>query len=227
MTQPLTIVFALFPGITQLDFTGPFEILRCLPGARVVVASREGGNLTADSGLVFAGLTRLEDVTAADVICVVGGQGMTAALADAELVAAVGRLGRGARYITSVCTGSLLLAAAGLLDGKRATCHWAFRGLLGELGVQVENARVVRDGNVITGGGVTAGIDFALTLVAELGGAELAQRIQLYTEYDPQPPFAAGSPESAPAEIVAGVREQTRAVYAERRAALQAARARR
>jgi cyclohexyl-isocyanide hydratase len=224
MTTPVTIVFILFPGITQLDFTGPFEILKRLPGANVVVASREGGTLRSDSGLEFAGLTRLADVAAADVICIPGGQGMTAAISDTELVSAVRRLGQGARYVTSVCTGSLLLAAAGLLDGKRATCHWAFRPLLAELGVQVENARVVRDGNVLTGGGVTAGIDFALTLVAELAGPEVAQRIQLYTEYDPQPPFAAGSPETAPAELVALVREQTAKVYADRRAALAAAR---
>ncbi|WP_437580025.1 DJ-1/PfpI family protein [Sorangium sp. So ce887] len=225
MTNPLTIVFVLFPGITQLDFTGPFEMLKRLPGARVVVASRDGGTLKADSGLEFAGLSRLDEVAIADVICVPGGSGMTEALADAELIAAVRRLGQDARYVTSVCTGSLLLAAAGLLDGKRATCHWAFRPLLAELGVQVENARVVRDGNVITGGGVTAGIDFALTLVAELAGPEVAQRIQLYTEYDPQPPFAAGSPDRAPAELVALVREQTAKVVADRRAALLAARA--
>lgn len=227
MTRPLTIVFVLFPGITQLDFTGPFEILRRLPGADVVVASREGGTLQTDSGLELAGLARLADVATADVICVPGGMGMTAAIGDAELVAAVRRLGSGARYVTSVCTGSLLLAAAGLLDGKRATCHWAFRPLLGEIGVQVEDARVVRDGNVITGGGVTAGIDFAFRLVAELAGPAVAQRIQLYTEYDPQPPFAAGSPDTAPADLVALVREQTATIYAERRAALHAARSRR
>jgi cyclohexyl-isocyanide hydratase len=227
MSKPLTIVFVLFPGVTQLDFTAPFEILKRLPGANVVVASREGGTLRADSGLEFAGLTRLADVAATDVLCIPGGLGMTAAISDTELVAAVRRLAQGARYITSVCTGSLLLAAAGLLDGKRATCHWAFRPLLAELGIQVENARVVRDGNVITGGGVTAGIDFAFTLVAELAGPEVAQRIQLYTEYDPQPPFAMGSPEKAPAELVAMVREQTATIYADRRAALLAARLRR
>lgn len=223
MTSPLTIVFVLFPGITQLDFTGPFEILRRLPGATVVVASREGGTLRADSGLELAGLRRLADVAAADVLCVPGGQGTTAALGDTELIAAVRRLASGARYVTSVCTGSLLLAAAGLLEGKRATCHWAFRPLLAELGVQVENARVVRDGNLITGGGVTAGIDFALTLAAELAGPEVAQSIQLYTEYDPQPPYTAGSPDTAPADLVALVRQQTASIYAERRAALRAA----
>jgi cyclohexyl-isocyanide hydratase len=224
MSKPLTIVFVLFPGITQLDFTGPFEILKRLPETDVVVASREGGTLRADSGLEFAGLSRLDEVTHADVLCVPGGFGVTAALADHELIGAVRRLGQNARYITSVCTGSLLLAAAGLLEGKRATSHWAFRSLLAEVGVQVENARVVRDGNVITGGGVTAGIDFAFTLVAELAGPEVAQRIQLYTEYDPQPPFTAGSPDRAPAELVAAVREQTAKIYADRRAALLAAR---
>jgi transcriptional regulator GlxA family with amidase domain len=224
MTPSTTIVFVLFPGLTQLDFTGPFEVLQRLPGARVVVASREGGVLQADSGLELSGLSRLSDVAHADVICVPGGYGLNAALADAELIAGLRRLGQGARYITSVCSGSLLLAAAGLLEGKRATCHWAFRPLLAEIGIEVENARVVRDGNVITGGGVTAGIDFALTLVAEIAGPDVAQRIQLAIEYDPRPPFAAGSPETAPAEVLAAVRERVALQYPERRAALRAAR---
>ncbi|WP_437710604.1 DJ-1/PfpI family protein [Sorangium sp. So ce448] len=225
MERPFTIVFILFPRLTQLDFTGPFEVLQRLPGARLVVASREGGSLTADSGLTFAGLARLSDITEADAICVPGGHGLTEALGDRELVAHVQRLGRGARYVTSVCTGSLLLAAAGLLEGKRAACHWAFRPLLAELGIQTEAARVVRDGNVITGGGVTAGIDFALTLVAEIAGADVARAIQLSIEYDPQPPFDAGSPETAPAEVLTRVRDRVLLQYPERRAALLAARA--
>jgi cyclohexyl-isocyanide hydratase len=222
MTTPIEIVFALFPRLTQLDFTGPFEVLQRVPGARVRVASREGGALTADSGLCFGGVERLMDIASADVLCVPGGHGLTAALGDAEFIDEVRRLGLGARYVTSVCTGSLILAAAGLLTGKRAACHWAWRPLLAEHGVVVENARVVRDGNVITGGGVTAGVDFALTLAAELAGASTAQRIQLAMEYEPAPPFSAGSPETAPPDVVGELRERTAQQYPERRAALRA-----
>lgn len=223
MTMPIEIVFALFPGVTQLDFTGPFEVLQRLPGARVRLASRAGGSLAADSGIQFAGIERLADMPSADVLCVPGGYGVTAALGDAEFIAEVRRLGLAARYVTSVCSGSLLLAAAGLLEGRRAACHWSWRALLAEQGVTVESARVVRDGNVITGGGVTAGIDFALVLAAELAGEHVAQRIQLAIEYDPAPPFSAGSPDTAPPAVLAEVRERVAPLYPERRAALLAA----
>lgn len=225
MTNQTQIVFALFPRLTQLDFTGPFEVLQRLPGVRMRIASREGGALTADSGLCFAELERLGDIAAADVICVPGGYGVTDAILDADFVAEVRRLALGARFVTSVCSGSLILAAAGLLEGKRAACHWAWRPLLAEQGVVVEAARVVRDGRVITGGGVTAGIDFALTLVAELAGVEAAQRIQLSLEYDPAPPFSAGSPDSAPPEVLQQLRARVAQQYPERRAALRAVRA--
>jgi cyclohexyl-isocyanide hydratase len=221
MSSPIEIVFALFPRLTQLDFTGPFEVLQRVPGARVRVASQQGGSLTADSGLCFGGVERLADIAAADVICVPGGHGVTAALGDVEFIGEVRRLGRGARYVTSVCSGSLILAAAGLLEGKRAACHWAWRPLLAEQGVIVENARVVRDGNVITGGGVTAGVDFALTLASELVGTSVAQRIQLAIEYAPAPPFSAGTPETAPPEVLAELRESIEPQYPERRAALR------
>jgi transcriptional regulator GlxA family with amidase domain len=223
MAEPFTIVFALFPGLTQLDFTGPFEVLQRLPGSRITVASREGGNLTADSGLVFANMTQLSDVPGCDLICVPGGYGLTAALRDAELVRQVRRLGLGARYVTSVCSGSLLLAAAGLIQGKRAACHWAWRELLAESGVIVQAQRVVRDGNVITGGGVTAGIDFALAVVAELAGEHTAREIQLAIEYDPQPPFEGGSPERTPPAVRDPLRERLARMYPERKAALEAA----
>jgi cyclohexyl-isocyanide hydratase len=226
MTTTFEIVFALFPGLTQLDFTGPFEVLQRVPGARVRVASREGGLLTADSGLSFSGVERLADIASADVLCVPGGYGLTAALGDSAYIAEVRRLGLGARYVTSVCTGSLILAGAGLLEGKRAACHWAWRPLLAEQGTIVEDARVVRDGNVITGGGVTAGIDFALTLAEELAGAVVAQGIQLAIEYDPAPPFSAGSPDGAPGEVLATSRERVARQYPERRAALLALRPR-
>jgi cyclohexyl-isocyanide hydratase len=226
MADPFVIVFALYPNITQLDFTGPFEVLRRLPGAEVIVASRAGGTLTGDSGLTFAGLAKLSDVKRCDLICTVGGAGQAAAVLDADFVAELARLGRGARYITSVCTGSLILAAAGLIGGKRAACHWAWRDMLADAGAIPDAGRVVRDGNVITGGGVTAGIDFALTVAAEVAGPEVAQAIQLSIEYNPAPPFSAGSPETAPPAVLKLVRERIARMYPERKAAMEAALAR-
>jgi transcriptional regulator GlxA family with amidase domain len=226
MSEPFSIVFALYPGITQLDFTGPFEVLRRAPSARITLASRTGCEVSADSGLTFAGLSKLSDVADCDLICVPGGGGQAAAVLDAEFVAEVRRLGQRARYVTSVCTGSLILAAAGLIQGKRAACHWAWRDMLADVGAIPDAGRVVRDGNVITGGGVTAGIDFALTVVAELFGAEVAQAIQLSIEYDPAPPFGAGRPEKAPPHVVRLVRERIAKMYPERKAAMEAALAR-
>ena len=217
----LTLVFALYPNLTQLDFTGPYEVLRRIPGARVIVASRDGGTLTVDSGLGFAGLTRLDAIERCDLLCVPGGDGYTAAVLDREFLAEVRRLGEAARYLTSVCVGSLVLAAAGLITGKRAACHWAWRELLGEAGAIPDAGRVVRDGNLITGGGVTAGIDFGLTVAAELAGVEAAQAIQLAIEYDPAPPFTAGRPETAPPDVLRAVRERIARVYPERRAAME------
>ena len=223
MAEPFVIVFALYPDITQLDFTGPFEVLRRMPSARLVVASKTGGELKADSGLVFGGLERLSGIERCDLICVPGGRGQAAAVGDQEFIAEVRRLGLGARYVTSVCTGSLILAAAGLIRGKRAACHWAWRELLADAGAIPDPARVVRDGNVISGGGVTAGIDFALTVVAELTGPEVAQAIQLSIEYDPAPPYDAGRPEKAPAQVLRLVRERIAGMYPERKAAMEAA----
>ena len=227
MTDRKTIiVFALFPGVTQLDFTGPHLVLSRLPGAEVVLASRTGEPIEAD-GIVFAGLRRLADLPRCDVICVPGGFGATDnAIDDAEFLHELRRLADGARYVTSVCTGSLVLGAAGLLRGRRAACHWAWRDLLGLFGAIPDPGRVVRDGNVVTGGGVTAGIDFALTLVAEIAGAETAQAIQLGIEYAPAPPFNAGSPESAPPEILARLRQRNAEAASRRRAAVEAAAAR-
>jgi cyclohexyl-isocyanide hydratase len=153
MPAPFMIVFALYPRITQLDFTGPFEVLSRLPDARCVLASVEGGELEADKGLRFAGLVRLADVDECHLLCVPGGYGTVNAIEDPAYLSSVRRLGLRARFVTSVCTGSLLLAAAGLLHGKRATSHWAWRDLLREFGVMPDPARVVRDGNVITGAG--------------------------------------------------------------------------
>ncbi|HEV2363905.1 MAG TPA: DJ-1/PfpI family protein [Caulobacteraceae bacterium] len=194
------IVFALYPGVTQLDFTGPHQVFSRLPGARVVAASKGGADIEADS-LVFTRLERLADIGACEVLCVPGGPGATAAAVDEGFLDEIRRLAAGARYLTSVCTGSLVLGAAGLLEGRRAACHWAWRDLLALFGAIPDPARVVRDGNVITGGGVTAGIDFALTLAAEMAGPETAQAIQLTLEYAPDPPFTAGRPEMAPTAV--------------------------
>jgi cyclohexyl-isocyanide hydratase len=221
-----TIVFALYPGVTQLDFTGPHQFLSRLPGAKVLLASEAGGAIETD-GITFAGLMRLADIPSCDVICVPGGYGATDnAIADAKLLHELRRLAKGARYVTSVCTGSLVLGAAGLLKGKRAACHWAWRELLEPFGAIVDDGRVVRDGNVITGGGVTAGIDFALAVITELAGPKVAQAIQLGLEYAPAPPFNAGRPELAPPEILAAVKDRMAPAAQKRRAAVEAAAAR-
>jgi cyclohexyl-isocyanide hydratase len=223
---PTRIVFALYPGVTQLDFTGPHQVFSRLPEAEVVVASRAGGAIEAD-GITFAGLRRLADIPRCDVICLPGGPGSTdTAIGDEEFLHQLQRLARDARFITSVCTGSLVLGAAGLLRGKRAACHWAWRELLAPFGAIPDPGRVVRDGNVITGGGVTAGIDFALTVVAELAGREAAETIQLTLEYAPAPPFAAGRPETAPPAVLAQAEERNAAALVRRRAAVEAAAAR-
>lgn len=222
MAAPFRIVFILYPRLTQLDFTGPYEVLARLPGAEVIVASKEGGTLASELGLAFAGLARLADIETCDLICVPGGPGQTDAMLDPEFMAQVKRLGEGAKYVTSVCTGSLILGAAGLITGKRAGSHWAYRELLPAFGAIPDPARVVRDGNVITGGGVTAGIDIALTIVAELAGERTAKMIQLAIEYDPAPPFASGRPEKAEPEIVDAVKDMFAAFSARRREAIEA-----
>jgi cyclohexyl-isocyanide hydratase len=218
------IVFAVFPGVMQLDFTGPHEVFAALPGAEVIVASVAGGTLESSTGLVFSGLRRLADIPACDVICVAGGRGVTDnAIHDETFLGELRRLAATARFVTSVCTGSLALGAAGLLRGKRAACHWAWRDALALFGATPVAERVVRDGNIVTGGGVTAGIDFALSLVAEIAGPEAAQAIQLQIEYAPAPPFDAGSPETAPLTILARVREQGAAAAPARRKAIETA----
>jgi len=167
-----TIVEILYPGLTQLDFTGPHTVFTRLPDTEVIVASRDGGEVASDGGLTFAHTRRLADIARCDLICIPGGLSATEAANDAVLIAEIQRLAAGAPYLTSVCTGSLVLGAAGLLRGRRAACHWAWRHLLPLFGAIPDDGRVVRDGNIITGGGVTAGIDFALTVAAELAGEE-------------------------------------------------------
>jgi cyclohexyl-isocyanide hydratase len=223
MATEFPVVFALYPRVTQLDFTGPLEVLARLPGARIVLAAARAGELATDSGLTFAGVEAIGAVRECALLCVPGGFGCSAAMGDATYLDGVRRLAAQARYVTSVCTGSLLLGAAGLLRGRRAACHWAFRELLPLFGAIPDAARVVRDGNVFTGGGVTAGIDMALAVMAEIGGAELAQQVQLAMEYAPQPPFDSGRPGHAPEAILAAVRTGFERVWPERLAAAQRA----
>jgi cyclohexyl-isocyanide hydratase len=196
------IGFVLFPHLTQLDLTGPFEILSRLPGARVSAVAKTLDPVLSDSGLGLVPNQTFTSCYPLDLICVPGGSGIPAVLQDAETIEFVRQQAWGAKYVTSVCTGAFVLGAAGLLKGKRATTHWAYTDLLPLVGATYENARVVRDGNVFTGGGVTAGIDFGLTVLAEIAGAEIAQRVQLAVEYDPAPPFQSGSRNSAPGEVL-------------------------
>lgn len=211
------IVFAIYPSMTHLDFTGPHQFLSRLPGSETIVASPAGGNVEAD-GLTFGNTVRIADVRSCDLICVPGGINATKVAQDQSFTAEIRRLGLSARYITSVCTGSLILGAAGLLGGRRAACHWAFAELLPIFGAIHDPSRVARDGNIITGGGVTAGIDFALTVLAEIGGDDLAQTIQLGLEYAPAPPFDSGRPELAPAHIRDRYEIMRQRLLAERRA---------
>jgi transcriptional regulator GlxA family with amidase domain len=219
MSADFPVVFALYPRLTQLDFTGPLQVLVRLPGARVVLAASLPGELAAECGLTFANIRPLAEIEECALLCVPGGFGCSAAMDDRLYLASLRRLAARARYITSVCTGSLLLGAAGLLRGRRAACHWAFREMLPMFGAIPDTARVVRDGNVFTGGGVTAGIDMALTVMAEVAGRDHAQAVQLGMEYAPEPPFAAGRPETAPAEVVAAVRRRFEQLWPERLAA--------
>jgi len=214
----LQIVFVLYPGVTHLDFTGPHQVLVRTPNAQVTVASMGGQDIEAE-GLVFTKLADLAKIERCDVLCIPGGFGTTDAMMDEAFMAEVRRLGAGATYQTSVCTGSLILGAAGFLQGREAATHWAWRDLLPTFGARVSEARVSRDGNVITGGGVTAGIDFALVLLEELAGRDYAEATQLGLEYAPAPPFNAGRPELARHEVLAQVKARMAAIVEDRASA--------
>ena len=199
---PLSIGLLLFPAVTQLDLTGPYEVFRRIPGAAVHLLWKSLVPVRSDGGLTILPTVALADCPPLDVICVPGGPGQVDLMADREILDFLRTAARTCRYITSVCTGSLVLGAAGLLDGYRATCHWTSLEQLRLLGAEPVAERVVIDRNRITGAGVTSGIDFALTLTAELAGPDLAERIQLSMEYDPAPPFESGSPRTAKSGIV-------------------------
>ncbi|WPN28502.1 DJ-1/PfpI family protein [Pseudomonas sp. P5_109] len=204
----LHIGFLLFPQVQQLDLTGPYDVLASLPDVKVHLIWKDLMPVTASTGLLLKPTITFDDCPALDVICVPGGGGVGPLMEDEQTLDFLKTQAANARYITSVCTGSLVLGAAGLLKGKRATTHWAYHELLKPLGAIAVKDRVVRDGNLLTGGGITAGIDFALTLAAELFDQATAELVQLQLEYAPAPPFSAGSPETAPASVLVEARQR-------------------
>jgi cyclohexyl-isocyanide hydratase len=213
----MRIAFLLFPNVTQLDLTGPAQVLSRLGGgSRLDLVWKTRDPVPTDAGFAILPTATFAEVTAADVLCVPGGMGVSEVIADDDAMAWVERVGAGATWVTSVCTGSLILGAAGLLRGYRAGCHWAWRDLLPLFGATPVAERVVIDRNRVTGGGVTAGIDFALTLTALIRGEDHARTVQLSLEYDPAPPFDAGSPERAGEAVLAAFRRRMTALAPDR-----------
>lgn len=200
----MRIVIPVFPQFTALDAIGPYEVLQRLPGAQVTFAAKERGVVRTDSGAtgLHADAT-LDEVDAADILVVPGGWGTRALIHDEETLSWVRAIHETTRWTTSVCTGSLVLAAAGLLGGLDATTHWAAAETLEKLGARYSPERVVRRGKLVTAAGVSAGIDMALALAGLVAGEQVAKALQLAVEYDPQPPFDAGSPAKAGPEVVA------------------------
>lgn len=206
----MRISILIYDGFTALDAIGPYEVLRSVPGWEVEFVAKQRGEVRTDSGAVGLSADRaLAEVGEPEIVLVPGGQGSRPLMEDEEVLSWLRRVDETTKWTTSVCTGSLVLAAAGLLDGKRATGHWAVLEPLREHGAEPVGGRYVEDGKTITAAGVSAGIDMALHLVAREVGPEVAQAVQLGIEYDPDPPFDAGSPEKAPAEIVELVRGLT------------------
>src|SRR5438876_4056634 len=208
MSAPLQIGLVLFPKVTQLDLTGPLQVFSSVPGAEVHLIWKRIEPVTSDSVIMLTPTITFADCPQLDVVCVPGGLGTDDMVNDEEMLAFLRQQALGAKYITSVCTGSLVLGAAGLLRGYRAATHWTAMDFLREFGATPTNTRVCIDRNRVTGGGVTAGIDFALTLVSLLVDRRTAESIQLRIEYNPAPPFNAGSPDTAPPEILAQMKER-------------------
>jgi cyclohexyl-isocyanide hydratase len=208
MSAPLQIGLVLFPKVTQLDFTGPLQVFSSIPGAKVHLIWKRIEPVASDSVMMLTPTVSFADCPQLDVICVPGGLGTDDMVNDEEMLAFLRRQAEAAQYITSVCTGSLVLGAAGLLRGYRAATHWTAMDFLSAFGAIPTKTRVCIDRNRITGGGVTAGIDFALTLVSQLVDRKTAEAIQLRIEYNPAPPFNAGSPDTAPAEVLAFMKER-------------------
>jgi len=215
--MPRHIGMLIFPRLTQLDMTGPYEVLARLPDTTVDLVARTLDPVKTDRGMQILPTVTYAGCPPLDVIMVPGGPGQQDLMEDEEALAFLRRQAASVKFITSVCTGSLVLGAAGLLEGKRATCHWAAIEHLALLGAIPVRERVVVDGNVVTGAGVASGIDFALELAAILDGEAVAREIQLQIEYDPDPPFDSGSPATAAPETVAALRARLAKLSAERR----------
>jgi cyclohexyl-isocyanide hydratase len=226
MSTPLQIGFLVFPKLTQLDLTGPLQVFASLPGAQLHLIWKRIEPVPSDSVLTLTPTTSFADCPPLDVICVPGGAGTDDLVNDEETLDFLRAKALHAKYITSVCTGSLVLGAAGLLAGYRAVTHWTAMDYLPLFGATPTKTRVCVDRNRITGGGVTAGIDFALTLVSMLADRQTAQAIQLRLEYNPAPPFDSGSPETAPSDVLALVNERVARAKAPREAAVRRAAAR-
>jgi cyclohexyl-isocyanide hydratase len=214
----LNIGLLLFPEMTQLDMTGPYEVFVSMPRTTTHLVWKMLEPVTTGGGLRMLPTTTLADCPKLDVICVPGGPGQVALMSDAEVLGFLRRQAETCRFVTSVCTGSLVLGAAGLLRGYRATCHWLSLDQLALLGATPVAERIVMDRNRITGGGVTSGIDFALFVAAQLRGEETAREIQLRIEYDPAPPFDSGSPRTADPALVAALSDRLKERQAARRA---------
>lgn len=212
----LTVGFLVFPGLQLLDLAGPYEMFAALSDCEIHLFWKTRESVACSTGMRFYPTTTLDEGPPVDVLCIPGGAGINALLLDQEVQAWVQRQAMTAQFVTSVCTGALLLGAAGLLTGRRATTHWRYHDLLAELGAIPVRERVVRDGNLITGGGVTAGMDFGLTLVAALRGQSAAEEIQLALEYAPEPPFQSGRPEDAAEKVLDKVRLKTQNLRRER-----------
>jgi cyclohexyl-isocyanide hydratase len=221
--DPLRVAMLLFPGVTQLDLTGPHEVFTRVRGVCVETVWKQAGPVRTGSGLTLLAERGFDEVSSADLLCIPGGPGHIELLGDPVVLDWVRRVAADARWVTSVCTGALVLGAAGLLRGHRATTYWAALPNLAPFGAIPVAERVVFDGNRVTGGGVTSGIDFALQIVARLYGPEVAQLTQLSLEYDPQPPFASGSPTTAPPALVARLTAAMAAYQARSAAAVRAA----
>ena len=214
----LQIGLLTFPNVQQLDLTAPYEVFAMIPGATVHLVAAGLDPIRSATGLVLAPTVTMADCPALDVLCVPGGVGVNALMTDREVLAFVRERAAAARFVTSVCTGALVLGAAGLLQGRRATTHWASLDLLAAFGATPVSERVVRDGNLVTGGGITAGIDFALALAEDLVGRAQAEAIQLGLEYAPAPPFGAGTPDAAAPPVLAAARARLSASRAAREA---------
>ena len=226
VSSPFNIGLLLFPHLTQLDLTGPWEVFARMPGVSNFLIWKDRQPVMSDRGLAIVPTTTFSECPPLDLICSPGGPGQSALMEDEETLDFVRQKAQPAQWVTSVCTGSLVLGAAGLLQGYRATSHWGSLDQLSLLGATPVAERVVRDRNRITGAGVTSGIDFALTVAEELFGHDVAENIQLQMEYDPAPPFHSGSPRSASPERLAQAQHQMHDLIARRRAATEAAAAR-